>query len=89
MKRRLNLKNLVITVVLISVVYTLVNQQITMHRIKNDISDAKAEVEKLNEENSKLEEDLEMSQSDAYIETIAREKGNLVKKDEIPVIEKK
>lgn len=75
--------------VLISVVYTLVNQQITMHRIKNNISDAKAEVEKLNKENSKLEEDLEMSQSDAYIETIAREKGNLVKKDEIPVIEKK
>ncbi|CDM69644.1 hypothetical protein CM240_2519 [Clostridium bornimense] len=83
------MKNLVITMVLISVVYTLVNQQITMHRIKNNISDAKAEVEKLNKENSKLEEDLEMSQSDAYIETIAREKGNLVKKDEIPVIEKK
>lgn len=83
------MKNLVITVALISVVYTLVNQQITMRRIKSDISDAKAEVEKLNKENSKLEEDLEMSQSDAYIETIAREKGNLVKKDEIPVIEKK
>ena len=67
MKRRLNLKNLVITVALISVVYILVNQQITMRRIKSDISDAKAEVEKLNKENSKLEEDLEMSQSDAYI----------------------
>lgn len=89
MKRRLNFKNLVITIALISVVYTLVNQQITMHRIKSEISDAKAEVEKLNKENSKLEEDLEMSQSDAYIETMAREKGNLVKKDEIPVIEKK
>lgn len=82
------MKNLVITVVLISVVYTLVNQQITMHRIKNDINNAKAETKKLNKENSKLEEDLEMSQSDAYIETMDREKGNLVKKDEIPVIEK-
>ena len=61
------MKNLVITVVLISVVYTLVNQQITMHRIKNDINNAKAETKKLNKENSKLEEDLEMSQSDAYI----------------------
>nr|WP_278245528.1 septum formation initiator family protein [Clostridium ihumii] len=66
---------------------TLINQQIIMKRQKNNLDGYTVESKKLKEENIKLQDEIELSKTDKYIEKLAREKLGLIKDGETPVID--
>lgn len=89
MKKKLNLGKLFIALFMVYSCYTLVNQQFTIQNIKVQSEDQKQQFLKLKEKNQKLQDDVKMSKTDMYIEKLARERLELVKKGEIPVINNK
>jgi len=79
-------KNLLLLLIGGYVCYTLINQQIIMHKQKVELKKHTVELQKAKEENSKLQDEVKLSQSDKYIEKLAREKLGLIKEGETPVI---
>jgi cell division protein FtsB len=60
-----------------------------MYNIKKQITERKAEESRMKQKNQKLQDEVKMSTSDAYIEKLAREKLGLINEGETPVIDKK
>lgn len=89
MKKNVNFKKIVFFLLFIYAGYIFVNQQIIIGNIKKQVIQRKAELESLQEKNQKLQDEVKMSKSDSYIEKLAREKLNLIKEGEIPVISNK
>jgi len=88
MKKKVNLKSLIVVVLIIYACYIFINQQITMRRFNKEIFAKKQELLKLKEKNQKLQDEVNMTKTDMYIEKLARER-NFIKKDEIPVVDSK
>jgi cell division protein FtsB len=57
-----------------------------MNKIKAQINEKNIEMESLKVKNRKLQDEVNMSKSDAYIEKLAREKLKLIKPGESPVV---
>lgn len=89
MKKNVNFKKIVFFLLFIYAGYIFVNQQIIIGNIKKQVIQRKTELESLQEKNQKLQDEVKMSKSDSYIEKLAREKLNLIKEGEIPVISNK
>ncbi|MGB9679275.1 MAG: FtsB family cell division protein [Thermoanaerobacteraceae bacterium] len=86
-KKRFKIKPLLISLFLIYVVIAFFQQQVAINKLENrriELLQKEAEVTK---ENKILNEQLKYSQSDNFIENIAREKLGLVKKGEIVYID--
>lgn len=86
MKKRGNLKNLLFFILAFYLCFVFAKQQITIKNIKAQINEKNLEVEKLKDKNKKLQDEVNMSKSDSYIERLAREKLNLIKPGENAVI---
>ncbi|KGK89255.1 Cell division protein FtsL [bioreactor metagenome] len=89
MKKNVNFKKLLFFFLFIYAGYIFVNQQIIIGNIKKQVIQRQTELENLQEKNQKLQDEVKMSKSDSYIEKLAREKLNLIKEGEIPVISNK
>lgn len=89
MKKKLNLGRLFIALFMIFSCYTLIDQQFTINNIKVQSENKKQQFLKLKEKNQKLQDEVKMSKTDMYIEKLARERLELIKKGEIPVINNK
>lgn len=89
MKVRIKWKNIFFLLIILYVVYIFISQQITMCNIKKQIAERKAEETRIKQKNQKLQDEVKMSTSDAYIEKLAREKLGLINEGETPVIDKK
>ena len=85
----MNFKKLLFFLLFIYAGYIFVNQQIIIGNIKKQVIQRQTELENLQEKNQKLQDEVKMSKSDSYIEKLAREKLNLIKEGEIPVISNK
>lgn len=59
-------------------------QEIRVHQLKVSEAGVRSQIKRLQEENQALREQIRMTQSDAYIEKVARERLGLVKAGEIP-----
>ncbi|WP_027625375.1 FtsB family cell division protein [Clostridium lundense] len=86
MKKILNFKKAFFITLIFYVCYVFVNQQITINNIKAQINEKNVEMEKLKEKNRKLQDEVNMSKTDLYIEKLAREKLKLIKPGENPVV---
>ncbi|MCT8977484.1 septum formation initiator family protein [Clostridium sp. CX1] len=89
MNNKIKGKSIIIVLIICYVFYIFISQQITMHKIKSQISDKKIEEQKVKEKNQKLQDEVKMSKSDMYIEKLARERLGLIKQGETPVIDSK
>lgn len=89
MKKNVNFKKVIFFLLFIYAGYIFVNQQIIIGNIKKQVIQRQTELENLQEKNQKLQDEVKMSKSDSYIEKLAREKLNLIKEGEIPVISNK
>ncbi|APM37512.1 FtsB family cell division protein [Clostridium kluyveri] len=89
MKVRIKWKKIFFLLIILYVVYIFVSQQITMYNIKKQITERKVEEIRMKQKNQKLQDEVKMSTSDAYIEKLAREKLGLINEGETPVIDKK
>lgn len=88
MKNKINLKSLMVIVLIMYACYIFVNQQITMNKFNNEIAAKKQELQKLKDKNEKLQDEVNMTKTDMYIEMLARER-NFIKEGETPVINSK
>lgn len=86
MKKRGKFNNLFFCMIIFYVCFVFGKQQITIKSIKNQINEKNLEVEKLRQKNKDLQEEVDISKSDSYIEKLAREKLNLIKPGENAVI---
>ncbi|MCR1934853.1 FtsB family cell division protein [Clostridium tepidum] len=84
--KKINAKKLIFSLLIVYVVVTFINQQITMHKIRNQISEKEIELKEVKEKNQKLQDEVKLSKSKDYIEKLARERLRLIKKGETPVI---
>ncbi|WP_333886617.1 FtsB family cell division protein [Clostridium sp.] len=89
MKVRIKWKKVFFLLIILYVVYIFASQQITMYNIKKQITERKVEESRMKQKNQKLQDEVKMSTSDAYIEKLAREKLGLINEGETPVIDKK
>jgi cell division protein FtsB len=89
MKKKLNLGRLFIALFMIYSCYALITQQLTINNIKAQSESEKQQFLKLKEKNQKLQDEVKMSKTDMYIEKLARERLELIKEGEIPVINNK
>lgn len=89
MKRFKNSKKIIMFLGSIYVVYTLISQQITMYNQSKEIKKWNIEIEEVKKENQRLKDEVKMSESDQYVEKIARERLGLIHKGESTIIDKK
>ena len=87
--KKFNLKKIILLVVGLYVGFIFVNQQIIMFRQHRDIQKYTSELNAIEEKYEKLQEEYKLSQDDAYIERIAREKLGLIKEGEKTVLPSK
>ncbi|MEW6771348.1 MAG: septum formation initiator family protein [Bacillota bacterium] len=88
-KRRLNVSRLptLLFVVFLAYLLILVGVQFTrLATLEQGIGRAESELEAIKEKNALLWEQVRLLQSEAYVESLAREKLGLVKPGEIPVV---
>jgi cell division protein FtsB len=89
MKKKFNIKGIVLIFVVVYVSYLFIQQQLTMDRQKKELQNYNVEIQKGKEENKTLQDEVELSKTDKYIEKLAREILGLVKEGETPVMDNK
>lgn len=87
MKKKFKIKSVAIIFVVVYVCYILINQQVTMSRQKKELEKYNVEIQKKKEEKKVLQDEVELSKTDKYIEKLAREILGLVKEGETPVLD--
>lgn len=75
-----------IAMLLLYVVFTIGSQFNRLYVMQQEVQQIQAEVKELRERNADLREQVNMLQSDAYVESIARERLGLVKPGENRII---
>lgn len=88
-KKKFSFKNIIIVLAALYAGYIIVSTQISMNKIKAEVNIRQQELEKVKEKNQKLQDEVNMSKTDAYYEKLARERLGLIKPGEAPVTEKK
>ncbi len=81
-----NLKNLVLAFLAVVAIVQFANQRVTMDRIGREQQEQLRVLEEVKEENLRLQEEVQNLNSSEYIEQQARERLQMVRPDEIPVI---
>ena len=89
MKMKLNIKNLIIIVLSIVFIFGFVRQDRAMKRIEKEKEAKQIQLDELIEKNKRLQEENDKAQSDEYLEQLARERLNMIKKGEISTENKK
>lgn len=82
MKKKATLKNVIVIGILVFLGYRFITQEITLKRIEKEILEKQQELEGLQEQNLILEQNLKNSDSDEYLEKLARERLNMIKSGE-------
>lgn len=89
MAKKINVKKIILVVACIYIGVIFVRQQIIIKNIKKEITQKNVELQKVKNRNQLLEDEVKMSNTDEYIEKIAREKLGLIKPGEEMVLDKK
>ncbi|WP_368235288.1 septum formation initiator family protein [Clostridium perfringens] len=82
MKKRMNLKNMVIIILIAILVISYVRQELTMNKINKDIEAKQTQLNELQDKNKKLQDEVNQSSTDEYIERMARERLGMIKDGE-------
>lgn len=86
-KRPFKAKGIVIILLIVYLLYTLTAQHMIIRRTQVKEKQIQAQIEQISEENDRLKEELERTQSDEYIEKVARERLGLIKSGEIMFVD--
>lgn len=81
-KKRMNLKNMVIIILIAILVISYVRQELTMNKIHKDIEAKQTQLNELQDKNKKLQDEANQSSTDEYIERMARERLGMIKDGE-------
>lgn len=89
MKNKKKIKNIILTAMVIYACYIAVHQQITIKNKKIQLENCKAELQKVDDQHQKLVDTIKMSETNRYVEELARERLGFVKHGESAVVQKK
>ena len=89
MSRKQKFKIIIFLLIFGNICYIFISQQIKMYSIQKQITLQQREEQVVKEKNQKLQDEIKMSKTDAYIEKLARERLGLIKEGETPVIDSK
>jgi cell division protein FtsB len=89
MKKKFSIKSVVAIFLISYACYILIHQQVTMGRQKKEMQKYKVDLPKKKEEKKILQDEVQLSKTEKYIEKMARERLGLVKEGETPVMDKK
>ena len=82
-KKQLTLKRLIIVFIFVIFVANYIKQEITIRRIRENIANSQKELQELKNKNSELEINLKnASESNDYLEKLARERLGMIKDGE-------
>ncbi|HHD2752829.1 TPA: septum formation initiator family protein [Clostridium perfringens] len=82
MKKRMNLKNVVIIILVAIFCISYVRQELAMNKIQKDIEAKQTQLNELQDKNKKLQDEVNQSSTDEYIERMARERLGMIKEGE-------
>ncbi|ADL53463.1 FtsB family cell division protein [Clostridium cellulovorans] len=85
--KKFKLRKLLFAIFTVYICFMLVHQVTTFIRINKDMKEIKSQLQVETEENEKLQDEVNMSSSDLFIEKKARENSDLIKNGEIPVVD--
>ena len=89
MSRKQKFKIIIFLLIFGNICYIFISQQIKMYSIQKQITLQQKEEQVVKEKNQKLQDEIKMSKTDAYIEKLARERLGLIREGETPVIDSK
>lgn len=85
MKIKMNYQKIMFLILLVYLSYSLFSQNQTMNRISAESKNQRVLLEKLKQDNSNLQDNVELASTSKYQENIARQILNLIKEGETPV----
>jgi cell division protein FtsB len=86
MKRKRNLFKIVLIVFIGYMGILIVNQQIRLYSIKKEIATKQIELGNAQNKRERLQDEIDSSKTDGYMEKMARERLGVIRKGETPVI---
>lgn len=86
MRGRVNVKNLIILSLVTLFCISFARQEITMRRLNKDIESKHKQLKELSDKNKNLQDEVNESTTDKYIERLARERLGMIKKGEKVII---
>ncbi|MGL4226691.1 MAG: FtsB family cell division protein [Rickettsia sp.] len=89
MKKVLKGKNLIFLILIGIFIFSFIKQEIVLKEIQKDVISKQDELQSLKKENKMLEEKIKIADTDEYIETLARERLDMVKPGEEVIKDKK
>lgn len=89
MKKVLKGKNLIFLILIGIFIFSFIKQEIVLKEVQKDIISKQDELQNLKKENKMLEEKIKIADTDEYIETLARERLDMVKPGEEVIKDKK
>jgi cell division protein FtsL len=87
-RRKINLFRCIFIILLGFFIVQIVKQEIKIYHLNNEIDATRTKVAELTRQYEKMEEERKSVNDPSYIEKIAREHYNMVKKEEMPVFVK-
>lgn len=85
--KKLTLKNVALIVIITIFTYSVVRQQLTMIKIEKQIQEKQQELNKVTQQKQRLQDEIDLSKTDAYLEKMARERLGMIKPGEKKIIE--
>ena len=89
MKRRLTIKNFILVGLFAIFLFGFVRQEKAIKRIEKEKEAKEIQLQSIKEKNERLQEENNKAQSDEYLEQLARERLNMIKKGETSVEQQK
>jgi cell division protein FtsL len=87
-RKKISLFRCVFAIMLCFFTAQIIKQEINIHRLNNEIEATRGKIAALTRQHEKLEEEQRSVNDPQYIEKVAREQYNMVKKEEMPVFVK-
>lgn len=86
MKEKFTLKKLLLTLVVIYAIVSVITQQVKIIKINEEITEQQEQLEDLKDKNAQLQEEVDFSKTDAWLERKIREGLGYIKPGEVPVL---
>lgn len=87
--KKIKLKNIIGLVLIAYIIVMIFRQQVIISNIKHQEKSTSASLAEAKQKNKKLKEEVKISNTDSYLEKLAREKLGYIKDGETPIINNK
>ena len=87
MKKKITIKRVVIAIIFCVVVVSVIRQNSAMQKIQQQITEKQKQINQLKESNQQLQDEVNETKTDAFIEKKARERLKMIKPGEEVIVQ--